>query len=92
MVLGYERLLTNWSRKGMTDYEKLGLVTGSLTFFTLFFDFIIEFQGLRGTSIVGILFSVFLFKVRKQLKLGNLSLTVAVGTTAELPAPKLALM
>src|SRR5207245_10498983 len=32
MVLGYERLLTRWARRGFSDIQKLGLITGALGF------------------------------------------------------------
>ena len=53
MVLGYERLLTRWARRGFTDLQKLGLMTGALGFFALFFDFILDlFLGRLGTSVL----------------------------------------
>jgi hypothetical protein len=37
LVLGYERLLTRWARRGFSDLQKLGLMTGALGFFAVFF-------------------------------------------------------
>jgi hypothetical protein len=42
LVLCYERLLTRWARKGFSDLQKLGLITGALGFFALFLDWILE--------------------------------------------------
>jgi type IV secretory pathway TrbD component len=88
LVFGYARLLTSWSGKGLTEYQKLGVVTGALVFFALFFDFIIEFQGLRGTSIVGILFTVFLFKLRKQVGVHMMPLTIIADINQGIQPPE----
>jgi hypothetical protein len=88
LVFGYEKLLTDWSRRGLTEYQKLGLVTGSLVFFALFFDFVIEFQGLRGTSIVGILFAMFLFKLRKKVIVSMVPFTITAGISQGIQSPE----
>jgi hypothetical protein len=68
MVLGYERLLTRWARIGFTDLQKLGLMTGALGFFALFFDFILDlFLGRVGTSVLGIAFIAYLLWIRKNI-------------------------
>ncbi|HZY94297.1 MAG TPA: hypothetical protein VFE98_05465 [Candidatus Bathyarchaeia archaeon] len=69
LVLAYERLLRKWSRTGLNDYQKLGLVAGAAGFFAVFFDFILEFAGPRGTIIVGALFTIFLYRLRKQVRI-----------------------
>jgi hypothetical protein len=43
LVFGYERLLSKWIRNGLNDYQKLGLVTGAVGFFAIFFDLKLEF-------------------------------------------------
>ena len=65
-VLGYERLLSKWARRGFTDLQKLGLMTGALGFFAAFFDLILESLGRIGTSILGISFIVYLLWIRKK--------------------------
>jgi hypothetical protein len=68
MVLGYERLLTRWARRGFSDLQKLGLITGALGFFALFFDFILDlFLGRVGTSVLGVAFVVYLLWIRKKI-------------------------
>jgi hypothetical protein len=68
MVLGYERLLTRWARRGFSDLQKLGLITGALGFFALFFDFILDiFLGRVGTSFLGIAFIAYLLWIRKNI-------------------------
>ena len=53
LVLGYERLLTRWAKRGFSDLQKLGLMTGALGFFAAFLDFILESFGRFGTSALG---------------------------------------
>ena len=68
MVLGYERLLTRWARSGFADVQKLGLITGALGFFALFFDFILDlFLGRTGTSVLGVAFIAYLLWIRKNI-------------------------
>jgi len=70
MVLGFERLLTRWARRGFSDLQKLGLITGALGFFALFFDFILDlFLGRLGTSVLGVAFVVYLLWIRKKITL-----------------------
>lgn len=68
LVFGYERLLSYWSQRGFNDFEKLGLVAGAVFFFALFFDPVLEFSGRLGSSVVGIGFAIFLFRLRKRVK------------------------
>jgi hypothetical protein len=68
MVLGYERLLTRWARRGFNDLQKLGLIAGALGFFALFFDFILDlFLGRLGTSVLGVAFVAYLLWIRKKI-------------------------
>jgi len=68
IVLGYERLLTRWARKGFSDLQKLGLMTGAIGFFALFFDFILDlFLGRIGTIVLGISFITYLLWIRKNI-------------------------
>ena len=72
MILGalavfvYERLLSKWARRGFTNLQKLGLMTGALGFFAAFFDLILESLGRLGTSVLGISFIVYLLWIRKK--------------------------
>jgi hypothetical protein len=68
MVLGYEKLLAGWAGRGFTDLQKLGLMTGALSFFALFFDFILDlFLGRLGTGFLGLAFVVYLLWIRKKI-------------------------
>ena len=67
VVLGYERLLSRWARDGFNDLQKLGLMTGALGFFAMFFDLILELIGRLGTGVLGIAFVVYLFWLRKRI-------------------------
>jgi hypothetical protein len=67
LVLGYERLLTRWARRGFSDLQKLGLMTGALGFFAAFFDFILESLGRLGTSALGVAFIIYLLWIRKRI-------------------------
>jgi hypothetical protein len=67
LVLGYERLLTRWARRGFNDLQKLGLMTGALSFFAAFFDLILESLGRLGTSALGIAFVIYLLWIRKKI-------------------------
>jgi hypothetical protein len=67
LVLGYERLLTRWARRGFSDLQKLGLMTGALGFFAAFFDFILESLGRLGTSALGVAFIIYLLWIRKKI-------------------------
>jgi hypothetical protein len=70
LVLGYERLLAGWARRGFTDQQKLGLMTGAIGFFALFFDFILDlFLGRLGTSVLGVAFILYLLWIRKKIVL-----------------------
>ena len=44
LVVGYERLLSRWARKGFNDMQRLGFMTGALGFWALFFDPILELR------------------------------------------------
>ena len=88
MVLCYERLLTRWARRGFTDLQKLGLITGALGFFALFFDFIIDlFLGRLGTSVLGVAFVVYLLWIRKKLILQLPRKPPYVQLGSEIPEP-----
>ncbi len=65
-VLGYERILRRWASQGFTDLQRLGLVGGALGFF-MFFDSILEINGMFGMSAVGVAFLIFIFKLRKRI-------------------------
>ena len=67
LFLAYERLLSRWSRRGLNDYQKLGLITDAIGFFALFFDLILDLSGPLGTIILGVLFTMFLYRLREQI-------------------------
>jgi len=65
-VLGYERILRRWAHEGFTDLQRLGLAGGALGFF-MFFDAILEINGVLGMSTVGIAFFVFILRLRQRI-------------------------
>ncbi len=65
-VLGYGRILRRWASQGFTDLQRLGLAGGALGFF-MFFDSILEINGIFGMSGVGVAFLIFIFKLRKRI-------------------------
>jgi hypothetical protein len=67
MILAYERLLASWARRGFTDLQKLGLMTGALAFFAAFLDFVLETLGRLGTSALGVAFIAYLLWIRKKV-------------------------
>jgi hypothetical protein len=88
MVLGYEKLLTRWARRGFTDLQKLGLITGALGFFALFFDFILDlFLGRLGTSVLGVAFIAYLLWIRKKIILQLPGKPPSVQLESEMPEP-----
>jgi len=88
MVLGYERLLTRWARRGFSDLQKLGLMTGALGFFALFFDFILDlFLGRLGTSILGLAFIAYLLWIRKKIVLQLHGKPPSVLLESKIPEP-----
>jgi hypothetical protein len=88
MVLGYERLLTRWARRGFSDLQKLGLITGALGFFALFFDFILDlFFGRLGTGFLGLAFVVYLLWIRKKIILQLPRKPPYVQLGSEVPEP-----
>jgi hypothetical protein len=88
MVLGYERLLTRWARRGLSDLQKLGLITGALCFFALFFDFILDlFLGRFGTSVLGVIFIVYLLLIRKKIIVQIHGKPPSVRLGSEMPEP-----
>lgn len=88
MVLGYERLLTRWARRGFTDLQKLGLMTGALGFFALFFDFILDlFLGRVGTSVLGVAFIAYLLWIRKNILLRFPRVEHSVQPSSNMPDP-----
>ena len=88
MVLGYERLLTRWAMNGFTDLQKLALMTGALCFFALFFDFILDlFQGRIGTSVLGVVFIVYLLWIRKNLVARISRIEDSIQPRSNMPEP-----
>jgi hypothetical protein len=87
LVLGYERLLTRWARKGFSDLQKLGLMTGALSFFALFLDWTLELFGRLGTAGLGVVFIIYLFWIRKKIlrHLPKVGETIQLG--AKIPEP-----
>lgn len=65
-VLGYERIVRSWASEGFTDLQRLGLASGAAGFF-MFFDAILEINGLLGMSTVGIAFFVFILRLRQRI-------------------------
>ncbi len=65
-VLGYERVLRRWASQGFNELQRLGLAAGALGFF-MFFDSILEINGILGMSAVGVAFLLFVFKLRKRI-------------------------
>jgi hypothetical protein len=88
MVLGYERLLTRWAGRGFTDLQKLGLITGALGFFALFFDFILDFfLGRVGTSVLGVAFVAYLLWIRKNILARLPRIEHSVQASSKMPEP-----
>jgi hypothetical protein len=88
MVLGYERLLAGWARRGFTDLQKLGLMTGALGFFALFFDFILDlFLGRVGTSVLGVAFIAYLLWIRKNILIRFPRIEHSVQRSSNMPDP-----
>jgi len=67
-VLGYERILRRWAHEGFTDLQRLGLAGGALGFF-VFFDWILEINGMLGMSAVGVAFFLFILRLRQRIRL-----------------------
>lgn len=65
-VLGYERVLRRWAYEGFTDLQRLGLAGGALGFF-MFFDGILEINGVLGMSAVGVAFFLFILRLRGRI-------------------------
>jgi hypothetical protein len=87
LVLGYEKLLTRWARRGFGDLQKLGLMTGALGFFAALFDFILESLGRLGTSALGVAFIIYLFWIRKRIILQLPRSQSSVQLGSEMPEP-----
>jgi hypothetical protein len=87
LALGYERLLTSWARKGFNDLQTLGIITGSLGFWALFFDPILELTGRFGTSVLGGVFVVYLVFLRKKIRLRFPGTPSPAQVGVELPKP-----
>jgi hypothetical protein len=68
-VLGFEKPLEHWSRKGFTDSQRFGLVAGALSFF-IFLDGILELGGKLGMSGVGAGFLFLVIMTRRRINLG----------------------
>jgi hypothetical protein len=88
IILGYEQLLTRWARIGFNNMQKLGLITGALGFWALFFDSILELVGRLGTSILGLSFVAYLVLLRKRTALGFKASPSACPLVTELPKPE----
>jgi hypothetical protein len=87
LALGYERLLTRWARRGFSDLQKLGLMTGALGFFAAFFDLILKSLGRIGTSALGIAFVIYLLWIRKKIVLQLPRQPSSVQLGFEMPEP-----
>jgi hypothetical protein len=87
LVLSYERLLTRRARRGLSDLQKLGLMTGALGFFAAFFDFILESIGRLGTSALGVAFIVYLLWIRKKIILQLPRKQSPIQLGSEMPGP-----
>jgi hypothetical protein len=88
IVLGYERLLARWARKGFSDLQKLGLIAGALGFFALFFDFILDlFLGRVGTSVLGVVFIAYLLWIRKNILARLPRVEHSVRASSNMPEP-----
>ena len=88
MVLGYERVLTRWARRGFSDLQKLGLMTGALGFFALFFDFILDFfLGRVGTTVLGMTFIAYLLWIRKNVLARLPRIEDSIQLRSNLPEP-----
>lgn len=87
LVMGYERLLSRWARKGFSDMQRLGLMTGALGFWALFFDLILELLGRFGTSVLGGAFVVYLLLLRKRISPGFSDAPSPSQVGVELPKP-----
>jgi hypothetical protein len=86
MVLGYERLLARWAKIGFNNMQKLGLITGAIGFWALFFDSILELIGRLGTSILGLAFVAYLMFLRKRTARGLIAIPSS-NVEPELPNP-----
>ncbi len=69
MVLGYERLLTRWATKGVSDLQRLSLMAGALGFWTVFWDPALEIIGRIGTSALGLVFILYPLVLRRRMRL-----------------------
>jgi len=87
LVLGYQRLLTRWAKRGFSDLQKLGLMAGSLGFFAAFFDFILESFGRLGTSALGVAFILYLLWIRKKIILQFPRSKSSVQLGSQMPEP-----
>ncbi len=79
-VLAYDRILSRWASRGLTELQKLGLAAGALGFFILF-DVILELNGILGMSAVGLFFSLFILELRKRVML-----RLFISSSVQLPA------
>lgn len=67
MISGYERLLTRWSIRGFNDAQRLALISGALGFWTVFWDPLLEILGRVGTSVLGLVFIIYPFMLRRRM-------------------------
>ena len=87
IVLGYERLLTYWARLGFNDLQRLGLITGALGFWAVFFDSVLELSGRLGISALGLSFLAYLLFLRKRVTRGVVPAPSTTQLGVELPKP-----
>ena len=85
VVLGYEQLMTRWAKIGFNNTQKLGLITGAIGFWALFFDSILELIGRLGTSILGLSFVAYLVYLRRKMAGGIVVLPSVDALAAGLP-------
>ena len=87
LILGYERLLTHWARRGFSDLQRLGLMTGALGFWGVFWDPLLELLGRFGTSLLGLAFVVYVLSLRRKVRAvssnGALAQLTGLSKTAE---------
>ena len=87
LILGYERLLSRWARKGFQDVQKLGLITGALGFWAAFLDPILELLGRLGTSVLGGAFVAYMLLLRKRIDSKSTGSSSPTQSGVELPKP-----
>ena len=66
VALAYQNLLCRWSLRGFSDLQRLSIIAGALGFF-MFFDFVLELNGVLGMSGVGVGFLVLVIMLRRRI-------------------------